>query len=92
MLRRELPDLWPVSGVVATVLMWTPVLRHCINILGAREAGTQSILQMFADGYKVNVTLGTGGFEQNDIGCIKRRIDKCTEQATCSIYTEYPLS
>ena len=59
LLPRELPELWPASGVVATALMSTPVLRHFINYLGVREAGTETILQMFADGYKVTGNAGT---------------------------------
>ena len=70
-LRRELPDLWPVSGVVATALMFTPVLRHFINYLGVREAGTASILQMFADGYQVNFKLGTMTFNEGGLGSIR---------------------
>eukprot|EP00904_Undaria_pinnatifida_P003242 jgi/Undpi1/12919/HiC_scaffold_7.g02585.m1 len=77
-LTRELPGLWPFSGVVATALMWTPFLRHCINFLGVREAGTASILQMFADGYKA-VGVVTGGIaemfvslEREALACIRR--------------------
>ena len=52
------PGVWPMSGVVASALMATPVVRHAVNILGVREAGTRSIMKMFADGFQVNTTLG----------------------------------
>eukprot|EP00904_Undaria_pinnatifida_P000570 jgi/Undpi1/10513/HiC_scaffold_29.g12963.m1 len=78
LLPRELPELWPASGVVATALMSTPVLRHFINYLGVREAGTETILQMFADGYKA-VGVVTGGIaemfvstEREALACIRR--------------------
>ena len=51
------PGVWPMSGVVAYALMATPVVRHVVNILGVREAGTRSIMKMFADGFQVNTTL-----------------------------------
>lgn len=54
-LPELLPTVWPVSGVVASALLQTPVLRHFINYLGVRKAGTRSIHQMFADGYQVNL-------------------------------------
>ena len=49
------PGVWPMSGVVASALMNTPVLRDAVNILGVREAGTASILKMFADGFQVKM-------------------------------------
>ena len=52
------PGVWPMSGVVASALMATPVVRHAVNILGVREAGTRSIMNMFADGFQVNTMLG----------------------------------
>ena len=52
------PGVWPVSAVVASALLSTPVLRDAINVLGVRKAGTASILQMFADGFKVNEKAG----------------------------------
>lgn len=52
------PGVWPMSAVVASALLRTPVLRDAINVLGVRKAGTNSILQMFADGFKVNVKAG----------------------------------
>ena len=52
------PGVWPMSGVVASALMATPVVRHAVNILGVREAGTRSIMKMFADGFRVNTMLG----------------------------------
>ena len=53
-LPRMLPDVWPVSAVVATALTKTPVLRELVNRLGVREAGRQAIHRMFADGFQVN--------------------------------------
>ena len=53
MLPDLIPGLWPVSGVVASLLLKTPVLRTFINHLGVRVAGTMSIHQMFADGFQV---------------------------------------
>ena len=47
-----------LAGVVASALMATPVVRHAVNILGVREAGTRSIMNMFADGFQVNTMLG----------------------------------
>ena len=52
------PGVWPMSGVVASALMATPVVRHAVNFLGVREAGTRSIMKMFADGFQVNTRLG----------------------------------
>lgn len=49
------PGVWPMSGVVASALMNTPVLRDAVNILGVREAGTASIMKMFEDGFQVNM-------------------------------------
>ena len=47
-----------MSGVVASALMSTPVLRDAVNILGVREAGTDSIMRMFKDGFQVNMKAG----------------------------------
>ena len=55
------PGVWPVSAVVASALLSTPVLRNAINVLGVREAGTASILRMFADGFKVSEKAGYVG-------------------------------
>ena len=52
------PGVWPMSGVVASALMATPVVHHAVNILGVREAGPPSIMKMFADGFRVNTMLG----------------------------------
>ena len=55
------PGVWPVSAVVASALLSTPVLRDAINVLGVREAGTASILKMFADGFRVSEKAGYVG-------------------------------
>lgn len=47
-----------MSGVVASALMNTPLLRDAVNILGVREAGTASIMRMFDDGFQVNIKAG----------------------------------
>ena len=52
------PGVWPMSGVVASALMVTPVVRHAVNILGVREAGTRSIMKILAGGFQVNTILG----------------------------------
>ena len=43
-----------MGGVVADALLRAPLLRRAVNWLGVRRASTRSIVQMFADGLKVN--------------------------------------
>eukprot|EP00904_Undaria_pinnatifida_P007772 jgi/Undpi1/4124/HiC_scaffold_16.g07491.m1 len=69
------PGVWPVSAVVASALLSTPVLRDAINVLGVRKAGTASILQMFADGFKA-VCVVTGGIGE-------MFVSRKTETLTC---------
>ena len=69
------PGVWPMSGVVASALMATPVVRHAVNFLGVREAGTRSIMKMFADGFQVNTALGHASGEgrgcNSMAGCVR---------------------
>lgn len=53
--EEAFPGVWPMSGVVASALMNTPVLRDAVNVLGVREAGTASIMKMFEDGFQVKI-------------------------------------
>ena len=71
------PGVWPMSGVVASALMATPVVRHAVNILGVREAGTRSIMKMFADGFQVTTTSGHASGEGR--GCYS--IASCVREA-----------
>lgn len=41
------------SEIIATLLLWTPVLRHLINWLGVRMVGTDSINAVINDDFKV---------------------------------------
>lgn len=53
-LQAECPDMWPMSGVVASALLSTPIVRHLVNLLGVREAGSASIKSMFEGGFRVS--------------------------------------
>eukprot|EP00904_Undaria_pinnatifida_P000777 jgi/Undpi1/106/HiC_scaffold_1.g00106.m1 len=55
--QTAFPGVWTGSAIVASALLSTPVLRDAINVLGVREAGTASILRMFAEGFKLRLTL-----------------------------------
>ena len=52
--------LYPMGGVVADALLMAPLLRRAVNWLGVRRASSASIIQMFADGFKVQLSLLRG--------------------------------
>ena len=56
--ETDFPSVWPVSAVVVSAVLSTPVIRDVMNVLGVRKAGTASILRMFADGFKVSEKAG----------------------------------
>lgn len=47
------PGIWPMTGVVASMLLKTPVMRNLVNWLGVREAGKKTIVDLFTKGCKV---------------------------------------
>eukprot|EP00904_Undaria_pinnatifida_P001777 jgi/Undpi1/115/HiC_scaffold_1.g00115.m1 len=89
------PGVWPVSAVVASALLSTPVLRNAINVLGVREAGTASILRMFADGFKA-VCVVTGGIgemfvsrKKEKLTCLRKNFAKIAFRGGYAIIPVY---
>eukprot|EP00904_Undaria_pinnatifida_P001666 jgi/Undpi1/114/HiC_scaffold_1.g00114.m1 len=71
--ETDFPSVWPVSAVVVSAVLSTPVIRDVMNVLGVRKAGTASILRMFADGFKA-VCVVTGGIGEMFVSRKKEKL------------------